>query len=64
MDQILLVHGFHKEIVTTIMMVFKDTKAMVCSPNSYTGFFHTATGVSQGDKLTAFQFIISHDYVL
>ena len=33
MEQILLAYGLPKETVITIMMLYKNTKAMVCSPD-------------------------------
>ena len=39
MEHILLVNGLPKEIVITIMMLYKNTKAMVRSPEGDTDFF-------------------------
>ena len=39
MEQILLACGLHKEIDTAIMMLCKNMKAMVRSPNKDTEFF-------------------------
>ena len=38
MEQILLACSLPKEAVSTIMMLYKNLKAMVCSPNSDTNF--------------------------
>ena len=42
-----------------MMMLYKDTKAMVHSPDG-----NIVSGNLQGDKLTPFLFIICQDYVL
>ena len=34
MEQILLAYGLPKEIVTAIMMLYKNMKAMVCLPKT------------------------------
>ena len=47
---ILLVHGLSKEIVTTITMLYKTMRSMVCPPNGNTDFFDVVTGVLQGDS--------------
>ena len=39
MEQILLEYGLPKEIVSAIMMLYKNTKAMVRSPDGDTDFF-------------------------
>ena len=65
MEQILLVYGLPKETVTAIMMLYKNTKGMVCLSNGDTDFFVTiVTGVLQGDILAPYLFIISLDLVL
>ena len=58
MEQIQLVHGFHKETVTAIIMCYKNTKAMVCSPDGDINFFNIVAEVLQEDTLTLFIFII------
>ena len=45
-------------------MLYKDTKAMVCSPDGDTDFFDIVAGVLQGDILVTYLFIIYLDYVL
>jgi len=64
MEQILLAYGLPKETVAAIMMLYKDTKAMVRSPDGDTDFFGIAAGVLQGDTLAPYIFIICLDYVL
>ena len=39
MEQIQLAYGLPKETVAAIMMLYKDTKAMVRSPDGDTDFF-------------------------
>ena len=53
-----------KETVTSLMMIYKNTKAMVCSPDSNTDFFNTVTGGLKGDTQVLYMFIIYLDYVL
>ena len=64
MKQILLVYGFPKETLTAIMMLCKNMKAMVCTPDGDTNSFDTVARVLQGDMLVLYLFIISQDYVL
>jgi len=64
MEQILLAYGLPKETVAAIMMLYKDTKAMVRSPDGDTDFFDIAAGVLQGDTLAPYIFVICLDYVL
>ena len=63
-EQILLTNGLHKETVAAIMMLYKNTKVKVCSPNGDTDYFDISTGVLQGDILVPYLFIIGLDYVL
>ena len=46
-----------KETVTAIIMPYKNTKAMVCSPIGNIDFFDIIAGVLQEDTLTPFLFI-------
>ena len=48
MEQILSVYGFLKETVITILMLYKNMKEMVPSPDGDTNFFDNGTG----DKLS------------
>ena len=57
-------YGLLKETVTAIIMLYKNMKAVVHSPDRDTDFFDIATGVLQGDRLTPYLFIICLDYVL
>ena len=64
MKQIQLTYGFPKETVTTIMMLYKNTKAMVCLPDGDTEFFDIVAKVLQGDTLASRMFIICLDLIL
>ena len=46
MEQILFAYGLSKETVTVIIMLYKNTKAIVCSTDT----FDIAAGVLQGDR--------------
>ena len=52
-----------KETVTTIMMLYKNTKAMVCSDDGDIDIFNIVTGVLRGDTLTLDLLIICLDYL-
>ena len=64
MKQILLAYGLPKEMFTTVMMLYKNTKTIFHSPKSDTIFFNIVTWVFQGDTLEPYMFIICLDYVL
>ena len=49
MEQILLAYGLPKETVTTIMMLYKNTKVKVRSPDGDSDYFDIVAGVLQGD---------------
>ena len=53
-----------KETVTTIMMLYKNTKTMVHKPDGDTDFFDSVAGVLQGDILAPYTFITYIDYIL
>ena len=63
MEQILWAYGLSKEFITTTMMLYKDTKAMICSLDGDTDFFGIVIGVLQGDTVTSFLFIICLNYL-
>ena len=46
------------------MMLYKNTKVKVRSPNGDIDFFDIVTGVLQGDTLVPYLFIICLDYAL
>ena len=50
MEQILLVYGLPKDTITAIIMLYKNTNAMVHSPDGDTDF-NIIAGVLQGDTL-------------
>ena len=45
MKQMLLMYGPQKEIVTTILMLYKKTKVKVYSPDKDADFFDIVAGV-------------------
>ena len=56
-EQILLTYDLPKETVTAIMMLYKNMKAMVCSPDEDTDFFNR-------DILAPYLFIFGLGYIL
>ena len=44
MEQILLAYGLPKETVTTIMMLYRNTKVKVCTPDGDTNYFNIVAG--------------------
>ena len=46
------------------MMLYKNTKAMVCSLDGNIDFFNIVAGVLQGGTFVSCMFIICLDYVL
>ena len=63
-EQILLAYGLPKETITAIMLLYKNTKVKVCSPDGDKDFFDIVTGMLQGDTLAPYLFIICLDYIL
>ena len=49
MGKILLAYGLPKETVTSIILLYKMTKAIVRSPEEATDFFDIVAGVLQGN---------------
>ena len=64
MEQILLAYGLPKETILAKMMLYRNTKVKVCSPNRDTDFFDIVGGVLQGNIFAPYLFIICLDYVL
>ena len=64
MEQILLAYGQPKETVAAIMILYRNTKAKVRSPDGDKEYFDIVAGVLQGDTLAPYLFIICLDYVL
>ena len=58
MEQILLAYGLPKETVAAIMMLYRNTKVKVRSPDGNTDYFDIVTGVQQGETLAPYLFII------
>ena len=64
MEQTLLAYGLPKETVEAIVILFRNTKVKVHSPDGDTDYFDIVAGVLQGDKLATYIFIICLIYVL
>ena len=64
MEQILLAYGLPKETVAAIMILYRNTKVKVRSPDGDTEYFDIVAGVLQGDTLAPYVFIICLDYVI
>ena len=64
MEQILLAYSLPKETIAAIMMLYKNTKVKVLSPDGDTDYFDIVTGMWQGDTLTPYLFIMCLGYML
>jgi len=64
MFKILEAYGVPKDIVNAIAVMYRDTSAVVITPDGETDMFSIDTGVLQGDPLAPFLFIICLDYAL
>ena len=64
MEQILLTYGLSKGTITAIMMLNKNMKVKVRSPDGDKDFFDVVAGVLHGDTLAPYLFIICLDYIL
>ena len=64
MEQILLAWGIPIETVAAIMILCRNTKVKVRSPDGETDYFDIVAGILQGDILAPYLFIICLDYVL
>ena len=64
MLKILKAYGIPNELVNTIDILYKDTRAKVISPDGETDLFDIVAGVLQGDTLAPYLFIIVLDYVM
>ena len=58
MEQIFLAYGLLKEIVAAIMIIYKNTKVKVHSPDGDTNYFDIVAGVLQEDTFAPYLFII------
>ena len=64
MELILRAYGLPKETVAAIMILYRNTKMKVRSPDGDTEYFDIVAGVLQRDTLAPYLFIIFLDYVL
>ena len=64
MKEILSAYGIPKETVDAIIILYQDTRFMVCSPHEDTDLFDISAGVLQGDTLAPYILIICLDYEL
>ena len=64
MGQILKAYGLPEETVTAIMILYKNTKMKVGSPDGNTEYFDIVAEILQEDTLAPYLFIICLDYVL
>ena len=64
MEQILLAYGLPKETVAAIMILYRNTKVKIRSPDGDTEYFDIVAAVLQGDTLAPYLFIICLDYVI
>ena len=62
MNDILIIYGIPTEIVNAILLLYKNTRSMVRSPDGDTPFFDITTGVKYADKCAQFIFIICLHY--
>ena len=58
MEQILLAYGLPKETVAAIMILYKNTKVKVGSPDGDTEYFDIVAGVLQGDTLALYLYYV------
>ena len=61
MEQVLFAYGLSKT-VTIMMMLDKNTKVMVCFPNSDIDFFSIINRVLQEDTIVPYIFIVCLDF--
>ena len=64
MERILLAYGLAKETVAAIMILYRNTKLKLLSPDGDTDYYDILVGILQGDTLASYFFIISLEYVL
>ena len=64
MEQILFAYGLLKETIAAIMILYRNTKVKVRSPDGDTDYFDIIAGVLQGDTLAPYLFILCLDYML
>ena len=64
MEQILLAYSLPKETVADIMILYRNIKVKVRSPDGDTDYIYIVTGLLQRDTLASYLFIICLDYEL
>ena len=64
MEKLLLAYGLPKETVTAIIMLHKNMKAIVCTPDGDSDFCDIVAGFLQGYTLVQYIFTLCLDYVL
>ena len=64
MEKILLAYGLPKETIVAIMMLYKNMKVKVHSPERDTDYLDIIAGLLQGDTLAPYLFMICLDYEL
>ena len=64
MEQILQAYGLPKETVAAIMILYRNTKLKVRSPDGDTEYFDIVAGILQGGTLAQYLFIICLVYEL
>ena len=64
MKIVLIKYDLPSDTVNAIMILYKNTRSMVRSPDGDTPFFEITTGVLQGYTLAPLLFIICLDYIL
>ena len=64
MEQRVFAYRLPKETVAATMMLYRNTKVKVRSPDGDTDYFNIVAGMPQRDTLTPYLFIIYLDYVL
>ena len=64
MEQILFAYGLPKENVAAIMMLNRNAKVKVRSPDGDANYFNIVAGILQRDTLAPYRFIICLDYLL
>lgn len=64
MLRILSAYGIPDEVVRAIGYLYKDTTAVVLTPDGFTDSFEVGAGVLQGDTLAPYIFVIIIDYLL
>ena len=63
MKDILIIYGIPTEIVNAILMLYKNIRSLVRSPDGDTPFFYITTEVLHGDKLVQSICIVFIHYI-